>query len=192
VLILATGWFALDGRRKLKLVAILLAGVAAVMLLIEETVGLAEAFYRFTRVLESGLLADVSFGQRIQHTWPAALAVARDYPFGTLISAPRIAALIDSGYLNFYMQGKWVFVAALALMLLGMLVTGLHCLRRPRPAAGGMMLLFLSIFLLPAMVTSNPIRTPIVIVFLVFAFWKLKTERESRRVHAAAHPLEAP
>ena len=43
--------------------------------------------------------------------------MARDYPFGTLISAPRIAALIDSGYLNFYMQGKWVFVAALALML---------------------------------------------------------------------------
>lgn len=192
VLILAAGWFALDGRRKLKLIAVLLGGVAAVMLVIEETVGIAEAFYRFTRVIESGLLADVSFGQRVRHTWPAALAVARDYPFGTLISAPRIAALIDSGYLNFYMQGKWVFVSALAFMLVGMLVTGLHCLRRPRPAAGGMMLLFLSIFLLPAMVTSNPIRTPIVIVFLVFAFWKLKTERGSRRVRAATHPLEVP
>ncbi len=124
------GWFGLDGRRKLKLVAILLAGVAAILLVIEQTIGLEQAFYRFTRIVESGLLADVSFGQRIQHTWPAALAVARDYPFGTLISAPRIAALIDSGYLNFYMQGKWVFIASVAVMIGGMLATGLHCLRQ--------------------------------------------------------------
>jgi hypothetical protein len=191
-LILAAGWFGLDGRRKLKLVAILLAGVAAILLVIEQTIGLQQAFYRFTRIVESGLLADVSLGQRIQHTWPAALAVARDYPFGTLISAPRIAALIDSGYLNFYMQGKWVFIASVVVMIGGMLAVGLHCLGRPRPAAGGLMILFLSLFLVFAMVTSNPVRTPIVIAFLVFAFWKLKTERDSRRVRATTHPIGAP
>lgn len=191
-LVLAVGWFALNGRRKLNLVAILLAGVASILLVIEQTIGLEQAFYRFTRLAESGLLADVSFGQRIQHTWPAALAVARDYPFGTLISAPRIAALIDSGYLNFYMQGKWVFIASVVVMIAGMLAVGLHCLRQRRPAAGGLMVLFLSIFLALAMVTSNPIRTPLVIVFMVFAFWKLKTERESHRVRAVAHLLESP
>jgi hypothetical protein len=118
--------------------------------------------------------------------------VARDYPFGTLISAPRIAALIDSGYLNFYMQGKWVFIASVVVMIGGMLAVGLHCLGRPRPAAGGLMILFLSLFLVFAMVTSNPVRTPIVIAFLVFAFWKLKTERDSRRVRATTHPIGAP
>lgn len=191
-LILAMGWFGLNARRKLKLVAILLAGVAAILLAIEQTIGLEQTFYRFTRIVESGVLADVSLGQRMRHTWPAALAVAQDYPFGTLISAPRIAALIDSGYLSFYMQGKWVFIATVAVMIAGMLVIGLHCLRQPRPAAGGLMILFLSLFLALAMVTSNPVRNPIVIVFLVFAFWKLMTERESRRVRAMTHPLEAP
>jgi hypothetical protein len=44
------------------------------------------------------------------------------------------------------------------------------------------MILFLSIFLTLAMVISNPLRTPIVIAFLVFAFWKFKAEQESRMV----------
>jgi hypothetical protein len=184
-LILACGWFALDGGRKLKLVAVLLAAIGAILVVVEQTIGLDQAFYRFTRIVDSGLLADVSFGQRLNQTWPAALAVARDYPVGTLISAPRIAALIDSGYLNFYIQGKWMFIAAVAVLFVGMLVTGLWCLTRPRPPAGGLMLLFMAIFLLPAMVTSNPIRTPLVIAFLVFAFWKLRTERSSRRLVAA-------
>ena len=192
LLILAAGWLALDVRRRLKFAALLLAAVLAILVVIEETVGLDQAFYRFTRIVDSGLLADVSFGQRVRQTWPAALAVARDYPVGTLISAPRIAALIDSGYLNFYIQGKWVFIAAVAVLFLGMLAIGLHCLARPRPSAGGLMLLFLSIFLLPAMVTSNPIRTPLVIVFVVFAFWRLKTERGSRRVHAETTAPVAP
>jgi hypothetical protein len=191
-LIVAVGWFGLGGRHRLKLAGVLLAGFAAVLLIVEQTIGLEQAFYRFTRLVESGLLADVSFGQRIRHTWPAALAIARDYPFGTLISAPRIAALIDSGYLNFYVQGKWVFVAAVTFMFAGMLAAGLHCLRRARPPAGGLMLLFLALFLALAMVTSNPIRTPIVIAFVIFAFWKLKTERASRRLRAAAGTPGAP
>jgi hypothetical protein len=48
------------------------------------------------------------------------------------------------------------------------------------------MILFLAIFLTLAMVVSNPARSPVVIAFLVFAFWKLKTEQASRWVNATA------
>jgi hypothetical protein len=188
-LIVALGWFALSGGRKVIVLAILLAAAGAMLVAIEETIGLQETFYRFTRLAESGLLADVSFGRRWRETWPAALAVARDYPFGTLISAPRITVLIDSGYLNYYIQGRWLFVASVVLMLVGQLVIGLHALRRSRPGAGGLMILFLSIFLTVAMITSNPARTPLVIAFLVFIFWKLNVEIRSRIVST---PLRAP
>jgi hypothetical protein len=182
VLIVAVGWLGLTAGRKFVLLAILLAVAASFLLMVEQTVGLDQAFHRFTRVVEGGLLADVSFGRRVKEIWPAALAVASDYPLGTWISAPRIAVLIDSGYLSYYMQGRWVFVAGIAVMLLGQLAIGIRCLREPHLRSGGLMILFLSIFLTLAMVISNPLRTPIVIAFLVFAFWKFKAEQESRMV----------
>jgi hypothetical protein len=128
----------------------------------------------------------------VNETWPAALAVASDYPLGTWISAPRIAALIDSGYLNYYMQGRWLFIASITLMLLGQFAVGLVCLRRPRMRAGGLMILFLSIYLTLGMVITNPVRSPLVIAFLVFAFWKFKTERDGRWVRARSADGGAP
>jgi hypothetical protein len=181
-LIVVVGWFGLTGGRRFVVLAILAAGAATVLFAVEQTIGLEQAFHRFTRVVESGLLADVSFGRRVREVWPAALAIAGDYPLGTFISAPRIADLIDSGYLNYYMQGRWVFLAGVAVMLLGQLAVGLRCMRQRHLQPGGLMILFLSIFLTLAMVISNPLRSPVVIAFLVFAFWKFKAEQESRLV----------
>ena len=53
------------------------------------------------------------------------------------------------------------------------------------------MTLYLAIFLTLALVISNPLRSPLVIVFIVFAFWRLAAERGSvivRAVPAAAPP----
>jgi hypothetical protein len=191
-LIMATGWLALTRVRKIVVLTILAVGVAGFLLAVEITIGIDQVFYRFTRLVESGLLADVSLGRRVNETWPAALAVASDYPLGTWISAPRIAALIDSGYLNYYMQGRWLFIASITLMLLGQFAVGLVCLRRPRMRAGGLMILFLSIYLTLGMVITNPVRSPLVIAFLVFAFWKFKTERDGRWVRARSADGGAP
>lgn len=190
-LIVMVGWTVLTGRRKLAIAAVFLAVAAALLVVIEETIGLERVFYRFIRVAESGLLADVSFGGRIMETWPAALAVAREYPFGTLISAPRVADLIDSGYLNYYIQGKWLFIAGVAVMLAGSLAIGLRCLRRSRSLTGGTMMLFLAIFLILAMIVSNPARSPAAIALLVFAYWKLRIERASRWVRITV-PADRP
>jgi hypothetical protein len=178
VLIVATGWFALTGRRKVVVLVLTAAAAIAVLAAIESTIGIDQVFYRFTRLAEAGLLADVSFGGRVNETWPAALAAAREYPFGSLTSAPRIATLIDSGYLNYYIQGRWVFVAALALMLAGQLALGLRQLRRPFQSPGALILLFMTVYLALGLVVTNPARSPIVIAVIVYAYWVFKTERD--------------
>jgi hypothetical protein len=64
------------------------------------------------------------------------------------------------------------------------------------------MTLYLAIFLTIALVISNPLRSPVVIVFIVFAFWRLAAERRSilaravpegaqRRVGNACVPVQA-
>lgn len=181
-LIIAAGWFGLTRGRKAILAAILLAGMGALLAAIEYTIGLEDMFFRFTRLVENGLLADFSFGRRFRETWPAALAVAENYPVGTMISAPRIAVLIDSGYLTYYVQGRWMFIAGIAALLAGMAAIGLRSLHRSGRNAGGLMILFMFIYLALALVVSNPTRSPLVIAFLVFAFYRLRTERLGRWV----------
>ena len=183
-LIVMCGWFLMSRARKVVVLSILAAAGAAFLVAVDQTIGLEQAFYRFTRLAESGLLADVSFGKRVHDTWPTALAVARDYPLGTLISAPRVAELIDSGYLNYYMQGRWVFIAAVAIMLAGQVFVAVRFVGRENVRAGALMMLFAAIYLALGMITANPARSPLVIIFLVFAFWKVKADRSGRWIAA--------
>jgi len=164
----------------------------AFLIFVEYTVGLERAFYRFTRVVESGLLEDYSLGKRINETWPAALEVARDYPVGTWIYAPRVAELIDSGYLNYFIQGRFVSLAVLMYLFAGLLLVGSLCLRRPTRLQGGLLILFLALFLVPAMVVTNPIRSPIVAALIVYGFWKLGIERRIRRFRLEPLPAGPP
>ena len=145
--------------------------------LIEKTIGIDVAFSRFERLADAGLLEDVSFGARVYGTWPTALAAARDYHFGTLIQAPRALPLIDSGYLTYYLQGKWLFVAAVLVLLAGLWLLGLRAFFGPRSQRLGLMTLFLAIFLTGALIISNPPRSPLVISFVVFSLWRLTVER---------------
>ena len=133
--ILFAGWWHLPRGRQFAFAAIALTGAAALLVLIEKTIGLDVAFSRFERLADAGLLEDVSFGTRVYDTWPTALAAARDYHFGTLIQTPRALPLIDSGYLTYYLQGKWPFVAAVAGAAGGPVVAGLARVLRPAFAA---------------------------------------------------------
>jgi hypothetical protein len=177
VAILFAGWLRLSAPRKAAMAIIAAAGVGGVLLLVEKTIGIEQAFYRFQRLAESGLLEDVSFGARVYSIWPAALEAARVYTFGTLIQAPRVLPLIDSGYLTYYLQGKWVFVLALVVLLAGLWWQGLHGLLGGRAARIGMMTLFLVIYLTGALIVSNPLRSPLIIAFIVYALWRAGAER---------------
>jgi hypothetical protein len=179
-LILLAGWLRLSAPRKAAMLAMLVAGVGALLLLVERTVGIDQVFYRFQRLVDSGLLEDVSFGARIQSIWPAALAAAQDYVFGTLIQAPRVVPQVDSGYLNYYLQGKWLFIAAVVVLLAGLWFQGVRALMGGRAERLGLMTLFLAIYLTGAMIVSNPLRSPLVIAFVIYALWRLGAERASR------------
>ncbi len=196
-LILVAGWWLLSARRKTLIGLLVAAGVVAVLVVVEQTVGVQEAFYRFQRIAESGILEDQSFGKRVNESWPAALEAARDYRFGTLIQAPRALPVIDSGYLNYYLQGKWLFVAALVPLLGGLWFLGLRAFLGPPERRIGVMALFLAIFLTGAMIVSNPLRSPLMIFFVVYALWRTQIERQRvrlavRRTTAAGLPAPGP
>ena len=55
-----------------------------------------------------------------------------------------------------------------------MWLIGLGSLRRSCWREGGLMILFLASYLTLGMIVTNPLRSPVVIFFATFAFWKLK------------------
>jgi hypothetical protein len=177
--ILFAGWWHLSSNRKITLLILLVVATIGMLVAVDRTVGLEVAFNRFQRLAESGLLEDASFGARIYDIWPAAIAAARDFRLGTLIQSPRALPVIDSGYLTYYLQGKWPFVVALAVLVVGHWYVGLRAFFGPRHYRFGVMALFLAIFLTIALIISNPLRSPLVIVFIVFAFWRIDAERRS-------------
>lgn len=190
--ILFAGWLHLSPDRKGLLAAILAGGIVAVLIVVEQTVGIDEAFYRFQRLAESGLLEDASFGQRVYSSWPTAIAAARDYPLGTLVQAPRALPLIDSGYLNYYLQGRWLSIAALAVLLGGLWLLGLRSFFGPVSKRLGLMAIFAAIFLSAAMIVSNPLRSPLMIAFIVFTLWRVGFERQVRSMEVRADFTAAP
>lgn len=180
VLIILVGCLALDGRRRLVVLAALGICSAGLLFLIQATVGLEQFLRRFIRIAEAGILEDVSFASRYQVSWPAALELSRMYPVGTLVSAVRVTGVIDSGYLTYFVQGKWAFVGAVAILLGGLGWLGMQGCRARVGQPGRLYMLFLAVYLALAMVTANPARGPLTVFFLTFAFWKVKAERESR------------
>ena len=139
-----------------------------------------------------GCSRTVSFGARVYDTWPTALAAARDYTFGTLIQAPRALPLIDSGYLTYYLQGKWLFVAAVAGAARGPVVAGSARVLRPAFAATRLDDPVSRIFLTGALIISNPLRSPLVISFVVFSLWRLTVERGATVLQIAATDTTLP
>ena len=180
--ILFAGWLHLSPGRKGVIALILAAGVAALLVVVEQTVGIDEAFYRFQRLADSGLLEDASLGKRVYQSWPAAFAAAQAYPIGTLVQATRALPVIDSGYLNYYLQGRWVFVAAVAVLLAGQWWLGLRAFFGPASRRLGLLALFLAIYLSAAMIVSNPLRSPLMIAFIVFALWRIRFEQQGLRL----------
>ena len=61
-------------------------------------------------------------------------------------------------------------------------------LRDPLARGAALMILFLASYLTVGMIVTNPLRSPVLIFFATFAFWKLKTERACVRVVLCREP----
>jgi hypothetical protein len=180
--ILFAGWWLLRGDRKLLIAALGAVGIVSLLAVVQATIGIEVAFSRFQRLADVGLLADPSFGSRVYDIWPRALEAARDYRFGTLVQAPRALPLIDSGYLNYYLQGKWPFIGAVAVLGGGLWFAGLRSFFGPPSRRLGFLALFLAIYLTGALAISNPLRNPLMIFFIVYALWRVGIEQQGVRM----------
>jgi len=176
--VLFAGWWLLNGTNRQLVAAILVMGALAILFAVDATVGIEAAFSRFQRLADVGLLADPSFGSRVNRIWPAAIEAARDYKFGTLIQAPRTLPLVDSGFLNYYLQGRWPFLAAVIVLLGGLWITGLVAFFGRAAERLGVLALFLAIYLTAALAISNPLRSPLMAFFIVYVLWRLGLERQ--------------
>ena len=81
-----------------------------------------------------------------------------------------------------------MFIASITFMLVSQWLIGLRFLRDPLARGGALMILFLASYLTVGMIVTNPLRSPVLIFFATFAFWKLKTERASLRVVLCREP----
>ena len=129
----------------------------------------------------AGALEDFSFTARLYGTWPETLAELQQYPFGTLVSASAELGLIDSGYLTYYAQGKWPFLAAFALLLVALIGGGIRSWLSGRNGAQ-LAAFFLGIYLTVAMIVSNPMRSALLVFMLTYLLWQVFERRSHQRV----------
>lgn len=154
-------------RKSFKLVFITSLFSMFIIIFIETTVGVDSFFSRFIR-LKEGLENDYSLGHRLQITWPYVLESLRGYNFGTLIPPNQVFGVIDSGYLTYYAQGKWLFIIAILNLFVSTSILILKSYLK-NVIWSPTFLLFLLIYITLAMVVSNPLRSPILIYMLIYA-----------------------
>lgn len=172
-LILGIGWLFFDRKRKLYTLLIFTVVAGLMFTLIEVYIGSEVLFERFIRLAEVGA-QDNSFAARSDRIWPRVLQRLEEFEMGTLVNAVSKVGLIDSGYLTYYSQGKWPFLFVLVAFLGAIIFCGLNIFRNSKNW-GNFMVLAIGIYLVSTMVVLNPLRSPIVIFFLLFGLWMSET-----------------
>ncbi|WP_121639074.1 O-antigen ligase family protein [Virgibacillus sp. Bac330] len=162
-------------RKSWKFFIIISSISTAVLFFINKSVGFDMFFSRFIR-LQDGLENDYSMKARLVN-WDNILEILdTTFPIGTLISPIRIFGSIDSGYLTYYAQGKWLFILALVFLFLSIMVILCKYLFNPNNYWSVIFLLFVSIYVFTALIISNPLRSPTIIFFLTYSIVYIKYE----------------
>jgi hypothetical protein len=161
--------------------------VGAVYLAIDHLIGFDQFFARVA-LLTGGVTAlegDRSFTLRVTQIWPAVLEQGRSFTHGTLISPSKLIGLVDSGYLTYYLQGRWPMTIALVVFLAAIGWVGGLDVRSGRTWAGPF-LLYTFIFLFGAMLISRPLHSWVLVMFVINAWWTVYFAR-TRRVMPIDH-----
>ncbi|VEP13238.1 membrane hypothetical protein [Hyella patelloides LEGE 07179] len=134
-------------------------------------------FSRFIRVQEQGLEQDYSWSTRVEDVWPMVLSELRKYPWGTFIPSFKVLGIIDSGYLTYYAQGKWIFIAGLVSSFVWILIASFR-VKNSQKNWAVFFLRYLLVYISPAMVVNNPMRSPFVIFALLYGLWFLSIDKQ--------------
>lgn len=156
-------------RKSFKLILVGSVAILVFIIVINNTLGGEEFFSRFIR-LDDGLESDYSLGLRMEVIWPYVITNLSSYPVGTLIPPTNVFGVVDSGYLTYYAQGKWMFIISLIFLLI---LTAYKYLLKflKRDNWSVIFLIFILIYIFTSMIVSNPLRNPIVIYFLLYALF---------------------
>ena len=134
-------------------------------------------FYRFIRIREEGLSNDYSWQTRVEGIWPRVINAMHKYPMGTLIPPYKIFGFIDSGYLSYYAQGNYFFIASLIWFYIASFLYILKAKQTKRSWSVNFVFCLL-IYIIPAMVVSNSMRSPTVIFALIYGLWFVSVEKK--------------
>ena len=101
----------------------------------------------------------------------------RYYPWGTLVPTFKTLGIIDSGYLTYYAQGKWIFILGLLSSFIFILIASFK-VKSSNKSWAVFLTRYLLVYLLFSMVVTNSMRSPTVIFALLFSLWFLSIHRE--------------
>ena len=163
-------WFFLNSRLKVISIIAFFSFVVIIYLLVDYYVGVDVLFRRVFFLFENNAVEDSSFSKRFYTIWPRALQRLEAYPFGTLVSPTTKIGLIDSGYITYYAQGK-IFSLLILVGFLGVLFyQGMKCFFKSDQWTR-IMLLGIIIYIIGTMVVLIPLKSPLIIFFILFAVW---------------------
>lgn len=176
IIVLLLNFIYLKWKQKIYILLILVALTLILIALFDKIIDPSEYFIRIIR-LRDGLENDYSLALRLEYTWPSVLKGLESYPFGTLLQPTLIFGLIDSGYLTYYAQGKWLFIAAILLMIISYLIKSIKGLILQK-SIYQLMIINISIYILIALLVSNPLRSPVLLFFyLIFIYFSYLERR---------------
>lgn len=134
-------------------------------------------FQRFIRISEEGIEQDYSWQTRIEGIWPKVIAGMKNYPFGTLVPSYEIFGFIDSGYLTYYAQGSWLFIVGLLWFYISTFISLFTSKIKSRGWSVDF-LYYLLLYIVPAMVVNNPMRSPTIVFALIYGLWFFSIEKK--------------
>ena len=132
-------------------------------------------FSRFLRIQEQGLEQDYSWNTRVEQLWPMVIYKLRKYPWGTLVPSFKIMGIIDSGYLTYFAQGKWIFIGGLLSSFAWILMASFS-VRYSSKNWAAFFVRYLLVYIILSMIVNNPMRSPFMIFALLYGLWFLSIE----------------
>lgn len=124
---------------------------------------------RFSRLIEYGLLNDYSLNHRISTLWGPPIEYSLDRYYGTVYNPVQKFIVIDSGYITYFAQGGFPFLLVLFGFLAALLMKVI-ILRNEINSNFNVRFFAINlyVFLIIAMIISNPMRDYLVLFAIVF------------------------
>ena len=119
---------------------------------------------RFLRIIEYGILNDYSLNHRIESLWGPPIEYALRNIHGTVYNPVQIFEVIDSGYVTYFSQGGIPFILFLFLFLMGILCKIITIKNISPNFNFKYFSTFIFLYIIIAMVISNPMRDYLVII----------------------------